>query len=222
MWIIHWLINQRRVPFYVCLIPIAALITLILISILISFRQQAYPGDPVSYGFGAYPELYGDPLLRKTLINTLIFTLATIGTSVVFGSAAAWLVERTNLRVKYLPRTIMVIGLLIPGFLSAMGWVLLLDDRIGVINKTIQDIPGLSSFSINLAHPAAMGFVQGLGLTALVFIMVSSTFRAMNPALEDAASIHGLTHIPWNPGSRDIHSNYSCSRLRCSCHNRYV
>jgi iron(III) transport system permease protein len=37
-----------------------------------------------------------------------------------------------------------------------------------------------------------MGFVQGLGLSALVFIMVSSTFRAMNPALEEAASIHGL------------------------------
>jgi iron(III) transport system permease protein len=137
--------------------------------------------------------MFGDQHFRNTLVNTIIFAILTIGTSLFFGATAAWLVERTNLRLKDSVRTLMVIGLLIPSFLSAMGWVLLLDDRIGVINTTIQDLPGLGWFSIDVSHPAGMGFVQGLGLAALVFIMVSSTFRAMNPALEDAAAIHGLS-----------------------------
>jgi iron(III) transport system permease protein len=184
--------DQRRVPFFVVLIPMAALVTLIFVAIWMSFRTPGNPGDPISYGAGAFPELYGDLFFRKTIVNTAIFALVTVGTSLFFGTALAWLVERTNLRFKELLRTLLVFGLLIPGFLSAMGWVLLLHPRIGVINTFIRDIPGFDWFSIDISHPAGMGFVQGLGLSALVFIMVSSTFRAMNPALEEAASIHGL------------------------------
>jgi iron(III) transport system permease protein len=173
----------------------AVLVTLIFAAVWMAFRNPGAPGEPASYGSDAFTELFGDPLFRKTLVNTAIFTLATLGTSLFFGTAAAWFIERTDLRFKELARTIIVLGLLVPIFLSAMGWVLLAQRNIGVINTTIQSIPGFDWFSINIAHPAGMGFVQGLGLSALIFIMVSSTFRAMNPALEEAASIHGMGFI---------------------------
>jgi iron(III) transport system permease protein len=184
--------DQRRVPIYVCLIPMAVLVTLVIASVWMSFRQPGAPGDPVTYGTGAFSELFGDPMFRKTLLNTALFALSTILTSLFFGVTAAWLVERTNLRSKEIVRTIIVMGLLIPSFLSAMGWVLLAQKKIGVINSMIQDIPGFGWFNIDISHPLAMGFVQGLGLSALMFVMVSATFRAMNPALEEAAAIHGM------------------------------
>jgi iron(III) transport system permease protein len=134
----------------------AALVTLIFVAIWMSFRTPGSPGDPISYGVGAFPELYGDTFFHKTMVNTAIFALVTVGTSLFFGTALGWLVERTNLRFKEFMRTLVVFGLLIPGFLSAMGWVLLLDDRIGVINTAIQGIPGFDWFSIDIAHPAGM------------------------------------------------------------------
>ncbi len=38
-----------------------------------------------------------------------------------------------------------------------------------------------------------MGLVQGLNLTALAFILTAQMFRAMNPSLEEAAKIHGMS-----------------------------
>ena len=40
-----------------------------------------------------------------------------------------------------------------------------------------------------------MGFVQGLNLTALAFILTAQMFRAMNPSLEEAAKIHGMSFV---------------------------
>ena len=39
-----------------------------------------------------------------------------------------------------------------------------------------------------------MGFVQGLSLAALAFILTSQMFRAMNPTLEEAARVHGMAY----------------------------
>jgi iron(III) transport system permease protein len=169
----------------------AILVALIFVSVWMAFRQAGADGS-FSYGTDAFPELFGDPGFRNTLINTAIFAVVALATSLFFGTATAWLVERTTLRFKELARTLIVIGLLVPHFLSAMGWVLLAQSRIGVINTMIRSIPGFDWFSIDISHPAGMGFVQGLGLSALMFVMVSATFRAMNPALEEAASIHGM------------------------------
>jgi iron(III) transport system permease protein len=177
MWLIRFLtravssIDQRRVPIYVCLIPMAVLVTLIIVCVWMAFREPVNPGDPVPYGAGAFPELFGDPMFRKTLINTAIFAVATLVTSLFFGTAIAWLVERTNLRFKAVCRTMIVMALLIPPFLSAMGWVLLAQRNIGVISTMIHEIPGFGWLTIDISHPAGMGFVQGLGLSALVFVI---------------------------------------------------
>jgi len=51
---------------------------------------------------------------------------------------------------------------------------------------------GFSGPPLSIATPIGMGFVQGLSLAALGFILTAQMFRAMNPSLEEAASIHGM------------------------------
>ena len=58
----------------------------------------------------------------------------------MFGLPAAWLVERTDLRAKTLLFTLMAIGLLIPGFAAAMGWLFLLHPRIGLVNQMLMNV----------------------------------------------------------------------------------
>jgi iron(III) transport system permease protein len=55
-----------------------------------------------------------------------------------------------------------------------------------------MDYFGFEQGPINIATPIGMGFVQGLNLTALAFILTAQMFRAMNPSLEEAAKIHGM------------------------------
>jgi iron(III) transport system permease protein len=86
-----------------------------------------------------------------------------------------------------------VLRVLIPGFVTAMGWIFLFHPRIGAINQWLMDLFGLASAPIDIVSLAGMGFVEGLGLSAVVFIMASSSLRSMDGSLEEAARASGAS-----------------------------
>jgi iron(III) transport system permease protein len=109
----------------------------------------------------------------------------------LFGLPAAWLFARSELPGKALLSTLMTIGLLIPGFASAIGWLFLLHPRIGLVNSWLVAHLGLAQAPLNIASIPGMGFVQGLDLAPVAFIMTAAVFRAMDPALEECAETCG-------------------------------
>lgn len=184
------MLSQRSLIIGFSLIPATAIVGLLLIPIWISFRVESETG--VSFGLRAYYALVSDPFSYRTLLNSTVFSVVGTLTALFFGVPAAWIVERTNLPQKGLTFTLMTVGLLIPGFLSAMGWVFLLHPRIGLINVALSSVLSADWARINIASPAGMGVVQGLGLVPLAFIMIAATFRSTNPELEEAAAAHGI------------------------------
>jgi iron(III) transport system permease protein len=72
-----------------------------------------------------------------------------------------------------------------------MGWLFLLDSRIGILNKLIASLAGTSQGPFNIASVVGMGWVLGLGMAAVVFMLSSASFAAMDPTLEEAASVYG-------------------------------
>ncbi|HET8563609.1 MAG TPA: ABC transporter permease subunit, partial [Candidatus Binatia bacterium] len=99
---------------------------------------------------------------------------------------------RTDMPHKALAMSLLSIGVLFPTFLKAMGWVFLLHPRIGVINIFLMQLFGLKSAPLNIATLAGIGFVQGLTLAPLAYVMISAALRSMNPSLVEAANIHGV------------------------------
>jgi iron(III) transport system permease protein len=187
------MLNQRSLVLAIGLIPALAIVGLLLIPVWISLRVESEAGS--FFGLSAYHALLSDPFSYRTLLNTAIFSLATVLTALFFGVPAAWIVERTDLPHKALPFTLMTTGLLIPGFLSAMGWVFLLHPRIGLVNVALSTVFSAEWARMNIATPHGMGFVQGLGLAPLAFIMVAATFRSTNSELEEAAAVHGMKFL---------------------------
>ena len=83
------------------------------------------PGDPdLRYTTANYARLVEDREILVVVGNTLGFCLLSLVVSLFFGLPAAWLVERTDLPAKRFVLTLMTVGLLVPGFASAMGWLL--------------------------------------------------------------------------------------------------
>ena len=80
----------------------------------------------------------------------------------------------------------MAVGALVPTFFTAMGWVFLLHPRIGVVNRIFVDAFGLAQGPFNIASIIGMGWVEGLGLSSIAFIMIVATYRTMDPSLEEA------------------------------------
>lgn len=175
------------------LLPMAVLAVLVLILIWVSF-QQGFIGTPAAtYTIDNYALLVSDPALFQALGNTLQFTLATTFFALAFGLPIAWLTERTTLRGKALVYTLMTLGLLIPSIFVAMGWTFMAHPRIGFLNVWLRGVFGFDQGPINITSPIGMGFIQALSLTSLSFVLTIQVLRAMNPSLEEASQIHGLS-----------------------------
>ncbi|HEX2228540.1 MAG TPA: ABC transporter permease subunit, partial [Candidatus Binatia bacterium] len=176
----------------VALIPIAVIFVLVMVMFWISLQKGAFGTPSATFTLSNYVEVFSDPFVYRVVANTLIFTITATLVALLFGLPIAWLVERTTIPGKTLIYAIMTLGLLIPGIYTAMGWTMIAHPRIGILNRWLVDLLGLNDAPINIATPIGMGFVQGLSLSALAFILTAQMFRAMNPALEEAARVHGM------------------------------
>ena len=163
---------------------------LLAVVVLIAFQDHR---DTSLYTLENFRDLYGDPFVYKALWNTLYYTIVVVITSLVFAVPIALIAERTNLPGRGAIFPLMTGTIIVPGFLTAQGWLLMFHPRIGAVNIWLRDLlPWMDSGPINITTIPGMGVVTGLGLSSVAFILVAGTFRNMDPALEESAQIHGL------------------------------
>ncbi len=175
----------------------ASLVVLCLLAVVLWLSlTNGSPGDPdLTYTVQNFIEVFSDPRTFTVLLDTIDFSLVSLVVALAFGIPAAWLAERTDFPAKTLLFTLMAVGLLIPGFAAAMGWLFLLHPRIGLLNQFLMSSFHLAGPPLSITTVAGMGWVQGLNLAPLAFIMTAAVFRAMDPTLEEAAQMHGAGAI---------------------------
>jgi iron(III) transport system permease protein len=188
--------SRRRVWFPAVMVGAAVLISLAVITLLgivmwLSFVKGS-PGDPhLLYTLAHYRTMFLDPFTYRVLANTLLFSAITLLVALCFGLPIAWLLERTDFPGKRIVLTLLTVALLIPGFSVGLGWLFLLDPRIGIINLALESAFGLQSAPFNISTLPGMGLVQGLSLTPVTFIMTATVLRSIDPSFEEAASMSG-------------------------------
>lgn len=168
-------------------------VVLVLLAVILDIAFQD-PLDSSVYTLNNFSELYLDPFVYGALYNTAVFTAVTVFVALVLAVPIAWLAERTDLPGRSLVFPLMTASAVIPGTFGALGWLFMFHPRIGTVNHWLMDLlPFIDSPPINIVSVSGMGFISGLGLSSLAFIMLAATFRAMDPALEESAQIHGLS-----------------------------
>ncbi len=179
------------------LLVLASAIAMLLLSLLGVVVVMAFSTSGLSGPFTLdnFVDLFRSTSALNALGNTLVYVIVATATSLVVGVPAAWIVERTDLPGKSVVYGVFVIGVLIPGFFTAMGWLFMFHPKSGIINQILVDAFALSGAPFNIVSMPAMGFVQGLSLASVVFAMTCTTFRTMDVALEDAARASGATFL---------------------------
>ena len=173
---------------------ISAIILLLLCCVIWLSFIEGRPGDPdMILSANNYREILGSAFTWQVMLNTIGFSLVTILVAMIFGLPIAWLVERTDFPGRSIVFTLMTLGMLIPGFAIAMGWLFMLHPRIGLVNVWLRQTFGLMDPVLNIASILGMGWVQGLSLAPVAFIMTAAVFRAMDPSLEEAAQMSGAS-----------------------------
>jgi iron(III) transport system permease protein len=171
----------------------ALLVVFVLLAIIaqVAFQERALDGS-TSYTLQNFVELYTDEFAYETLANTAGFALVATVVALAFATPIAWLTERTDLPGSRWVFPLLTITLLVPSFFTAMGWQLLFHGRVGLVNQWLVQILPFDHSPLNINSVLGMGWVEGLSLIALAFVMVVGSVRSMDPALEESAQVHGL------------------------------
>lgn len=130
-------------------------------------------------------------LLRPFMVTLWLGAVVTAG-CVLIGVPMAWVVARTNMPWKALVRVLAGVSFIIPSFIGAIAWILLLGPNSGLVNVFLRNTLGLP-IALNIFTFEGLAFVLTLHFYPLVFFAVSAALGNMDPSLEEAARVSGAT-----------------------------
>jgi iron(III) transport system permease protein len=132
-----------------------------------------------------------EPDTYEALRNSLVIAAGVTFFSTVIGVFFAWLVSRTDLPFKKTMQLLFLIPFMLPSFIGAIAWKMLLSPRSGYVNKWLVNALGLESSPFNIYSLAGIIAVETMYLFPFVFIQVSGALERMDPTLEESARISG-------------------------------
>ncbi len=154
--------------------------------------HRGLPGRASPFTLDNFVNLAQDPFFGETIANTLTFAAETLVVTFIFLVPLTFLLSRSDLPFRFGFVLLLSSSILVPTFLRAIGWIMLLAPEIGIINRSLMSAFGLHEPPFPIYSMAGMAFVQGLSFVPAGYFMLAGAYRAMDPALEEAAYTSGL------------------------------
>ena len=123
-------------------------------------------------------------------MSIMIAACVTV-TCTFVGTLFAWLVTRTDLPFKETMKVLFTVPFMLPAFIGALAWKMLLSPRAGYINQLWMAITGTRHALFNIYGFWGIVIIETMYLFPFVFIQVSGALERMDPTLEESARISG-------------------------------
>ncbi len=167
-------------------------VTLLLVAISLfgslaaSFSVKESLGE--TWTISNYSQVLQDGEFGRVLLNTILLGAGSVAVMLFFSIPISWLLARTDFAWKGLLFSLLTAKMAIPGFITAMSYVFLFNPSNGIVNKLLG-FPFFNVYSLPW-----ICFLQGLVLTPVAVFMILPTLRNIDPALEEAARVSGVTY----------------------------
>lgn len=156
-----------------------------------SFFTPQTASKAAEFTLGNYIGAYTNPETLRLLWNSTQFAIGVAAFAFVVGTGLAWMNERTNTPFKSLFYALSLIPLVIPGILFTVAWILLGSPKIGIINLVLMQWLGFEKPLFDIYSMWGMIWVDGLHYSPMAFLLMTAAFRAMDPSLEESATMSG-------------------------------
>ncbi len=138
------LVIREGVTGYLFVWPNLVLLTLFLFvplgwALLLSLQDAKSFGPATWVGLDNYRTLFTDSVFWRVLLNSLVFTAATVPTSVAIGLVLANLLNRA-LPARNSLRTIIYLPIVISGLVTSLIGLLLFDEGVGILNGVTRSL----------------------------------------------------------------------------------
>src|SRR5438132_5934080 len=184
-------------------VPVALVVWLSLVPLVFlvwqSFLTPQTAARPAVFTLENFRTAYFSTETFRLFFNSVQYAVGTAVFALGLGTALAWMNERTNTPFKKLFFALSIIPLVIPGILFTVAWIMLGSPRIGILNLMLQKIFDTEMVFINVYTMAGMIWVDGLHYSPMAFLLMTAAFRAMDPALEESATMSGanIFQVAW-------------------------
>jgi ABC-type sugar transport system permease subunit len=177
----------------IVLLGLFLLYPLVLAAVL-SFSRYTGFGSPEWIGIGNYADLLSDAVFWRALINTTVFTTATLVLSVGFGLAFAVLLNKA-VPGRAIFRTVIYAPMVVSGVASGLIGVLLFDENTGVIDKALiaAGLPAIPWQSNGTAALVAVILMTVWGRAGFNMVIYLAGLQGIGAELYEAAELEGAS-----------------------------
>ena len=155
---------------------------------LYKLQQLAFENDAAGYS-----DAFTAPAIGDTIKATIGLALGSLVIALVLGTLLAWAATRLPPHMKLL-RVLPILPIVVPAVASVIGWSFLLSPRPGYLNALLRNLPWwdhLEEGPVDIYSMPWIVIITGFGLTAFVYLFVSSGFANINSELLEAAQVSG-------------------------------
>jgi multiple sugar transport system permease protein len=196
----RYLLDNERLLAPLFLLPsVAYIIALVAVPFLLAIAfalMDVTVGDP-SYDFVGlrnFAVVLEDPVFRRALLNSVVFTAASMALVVVLGKVLA-LILVADFKGKWLVRFLVLLPWTTPAALATVTWKWLLDSLYSPIDWVLRALGLLHGNAVYLGRPglamASVVAVQAWRITPLAAVIIMAGLVAIPDEVTDAAKVDG-------------------------------
>ncbi len=172
---------------------VAFLVLTPLLLLFLGSFQLARPGQPSVYGVEGWVRAFTDGSIKVALWNTVTLAVVRQSIAVMIGVMLSWLIARTDLPGRKVLEFAFWISFFLPPLPVALGWILLLDGRFGLLNQWLQSLKIVSGPLFNIySYWGIIWAHMSTSLGASV-LLLAPAFRNLDASLEESARSSGAS-----------------------------
>jgi len=163
-----------------------------LLLILINSFDTARIGQQPVYGVESWLDAWRSPGIWAALWNSIVVAFWYQLISFPLGALIAWLLARTNFPWARGVEFLFWLSFFLPALSFTLGWMLLLDPKVGVINQLLAQLFHLDQGPFNIFSLPGIVWVHVMSHAVSTKVMLlTPAFRNMDVALEEAGGMSG-------------------------------
>ena len=158
---------------------------------------RVMPLDPPTrfIGLGNFRELFTNPVIRISWVNTAVYVAIGVVLSVVLGTAIAVALQR-RFRFRGVVLAIIVLPWALPAVVEAVIWSWIYNPTFGVMNSALHSVHAIGGYHVWLGLDRwltilLIEIVQVWQITPLSVLIILAALQSIQPDLYEAARVDG-------------------------------
>jgi iron(III) transport system permease protein len=182
----------RRLAVAALIFILASLTLYPLIMLFYGSIHSTPPGTPGTFNLDGYRQVF-TAFSLEVLANTVLISLVKTVLSLALAVALAWIVARTDTPWRGQLEVLITLPFFVPPILTAVAWGMLGNRQVGALNQLWRWLTGSDGYLINVYSFGGVVWHLMQYSTPFIFLLIVDAFRAMDPALEEAARMSGAS-----------------------------